>query len=96
VSLVGTAPAAGTEAAIAAFLRDRASGRGVPLRVVPTRVNTQPAFGCYLPVPRAAIARAYGLLVLTLEGDRIAAITWFVDTGVFPHLGLPRTLRATG
>jgi RNA polymerase sigma factor (sigma-70 family) len=23
----------------------------------------------------------------------IAAITWFADTGVFPHFGLPRTLR---
>jgi RNA polymerase sigma-70 factor (ECF subfamily) len=81
-------------AAIAAFLRERATVRGTPLRVVATRANTQPAFGCYLPVPHAAIARAYGLLVLTLEGDRIAVITWFSDTGVFPHLGLPRTLRA--
>jgi hypothetical protein len=81
-------------AAIAGFLRERATVRGTPLRVVATRANTQPAFGCYLPVPHAAIARAYGLLVLTLEGDRIAAITWFFDTGVFPYLGLPRTLRA--
>jgi hypothetical protein len=32
--------------------------------------------------------------VLTLEGNRIAAITWFYDTGVLPHFGLPRTLRA--
>jgi RNA polymerase sigma-70 factor (ECF subfamily) len=79
--------------AIAAFLSDRAILRGAPLRVVPTRANTQPAFGCYLPVPRAAIAHAYGLLVLTLEGDRISAITWFSDTGVFAHFGLPRTLR---
>jgi RNA polymerase sigma-70 factor (TIGR02960 family) len=81
-------------AAIAAFLRDRATVRGAPLRVVATRANTQPAFGCYLPVPHAAIARAYGLLVLTLEGDRVAAITWFFDTGLFPHLGLAGTLRA--
>ena len=80
--------------AIAAFLRNRAVVRGAPLRVVATRANTQPAFGCYLPVPQAAIARAYGLLVLTLEGDRIAAITWFPDTGVFHHLGLPSTLPA--
>ena len=36
--------------AIAAFLRHRAELRGgVPLRLVPTRANTQPAFGCYLP-----------------------------------------------
>jgi RNA polymerase sigma-70 factor (TIGR02960 family) len=80
--------------AIAAFLRDRAILRDARLRVVPTRANTQPAFGCYLPLPRAAIAHAYGLLVLTLEGDRISAITWFADTSVFARLGLPRTLRA--
>jgi hypothetical protein len=32
-------------------------------------------------------------MVLTLRGDRIAAITGFPDTSVFPHFGLPRTLR---
>jgi RNA polymerase sigma-70 factor (TIGR02960 family) len=78
--------------AIAAFLRHRAELRGTPLRVVPTRANTQPAFGCYLPDPHAAIARPYGLLVLTLAGEAVAGITWFADTGVFPHFGLPRTL----
>jgi RNA polymerase sigma-70 factor (TIGR02960 family) len=79
-------------AAIAAFLRHRAELRGAPLRVVPTRANAQPAFGCYLPDPNAGVARPYGMLVLTLEGDAIAAITWFGDTGVFRHFGLPRTL----
>jgi RNA polymerase sigma-70 factor (TIGR02960 family) len=78
--------------AIGAFLRNREELRGAPLRVVPTRANTQPAFGCYLPDPQAAIARPYGLIVLTLAGDGVAAITWFADTGVFPHFGLPRTL----
>jgi RNA polymerase sigma-70 factor (TIGR02960 family) len=78
--------------AVAAFLRHRAELRGAPLRVVPTRANTQPAFGCYLPDAHAAIARPYGLIVLTLEGDAVAAITWFADTGVFRHFGLPRTL----
>jgi RNA polymerase sigma-70 factor (ECF subfamily) len=77
---------------IGAFLRHRAELRGAPLRVVPTRANTQPAFGCYLPDPQAAIARPYGLIVLTLDGDGIAAITWFADTAVFRHFGLPRTL----
>jgi len=78
--------------AIARFLRDRAHLRGAPLRLVPTRANGQPAFGCYVPDARAAIARSYGLMVLTLEGDRISAITWFVDRGVFAGFGLPRTL----
>jgi hypothetical protein len=33
------------------------------------------------------------LVVLTLDGDRISAMTWFTDTSVFPHFGLPRMLR---
>jgi RNA polymerase sigma-70 factor (TIGR02960 family) len=78
--------------AIAAFLRQREELRGAPLRVVPTRANTQPAFGCYLPDAHAAIARPYGLIVLTLEGDAVAAITWFPDTATFRHFGLPRRL----
>jgi RNA polymerase sigma-70 factor (ECF subfamily) len=79
--------------AIRVFLRDREARRGALLRLVPTRANGQPAFGCYLPSAQAEIARAYALFVLTLEGDQICAITWFGDTSVFPQLGLPRTLR---
>jgi RNA polymerase sigma-70 factor (TIGR02960 family) len=78
--------------AIAAFMRQRADVRGAPLRFVPTRANTQPAFACYLPDAHAATAHPYGLFVLTLEGDAIAAITWFAGTAVFPHFGLPETL----
>jgi RNA polymerase sigma-70 factor (TIGR02960 family) len=80
--------------AIAAFLSHREEQRGAPLRVVPTRANTQPAFACYLPEAHAAIARPAGLFVLTLEGDAAAAITWFADRGIFRHFGLPRTLRS--
>ncbi len=69
--------------AIAAFLREREDVRGAPLRLVPTRANTQPAFGAYLhEQPR-------GLFVLTLEGDAVAGITWFSDTALFRHFGLP-------
>jgi len=78
--------------AIARFLRDRQARRGANLRLVPTRANGQPAFACYLPDAHAAIARAWGLFVLTLEGDRISAITWFSERSLFAHFGLPRTL----
>jgi RNA polymerase sigma-70 factor (TIGR02960 family) len=79
-------------AAIRSFLNYRARMQGTPLRVAATRANTQPAFGCYLPLPHTDIARAYGLLVLTVEGSRISAVTWFSDTSVFPYFGLPRTV----
>jgi RNA polymerase sigma-70 factor (TIGR02960 family) len=79
-------------AVIGAFLRDRTDRRGTPL-LVPTRANTQPAFGCYFPSPQTEVARPSAMLVLTLEGDGISAITWFGGSGVFPHFGLPRILR---
>jgi len=41
--------------AIGAFLRDRTALRGAPL-LVPTRANTQPAFGCYFPSPQTESA----------------------------------------
>jgi RNA polymerase sigma-70 factor (TIGR02960 family) len=80
-------------AAIGAFLRGAEARRGVSLRLVPTRANTQPAFGCYLPAPETDVARAFALFVLTLERDQISAITWFADSSVFPQFGLPPILR---
>ena len=78
--------------AIATFLTGAEQRRGAPLRVVPTRANGQPAFGCYVPAPETGVARGFSVLVLTLERDRISAITWFADSGVFPQFGLPRML----
>jgi RNA polymerase sigma-70 factor (ECF subfamily) len=58
--------------------------------LVPTRANGQPAFGAYL---RAADGTRHGvgLIVLTLSGDRICAMTRFENT-VLPSFGLPRSL----
>jgi RNA polymerase sigma-70 factor (ECF subfamily) len=79
--------------AIGAFVRGAEERRGGPMRLVPTRANTQPAFGCYLSLPDTDIARGFSLLVLTLEGEHISALTWFADGSVLPRFGLPRTLR---
>jgi RNA polymerase sigma-70 factor (ECF subfamily) len=64
---------------------------GRKFRLIPTRANGQPAFGLYIREPQTEIAHANGLLVLSLAGDQISAITRF-DPGVFPHFGLPRTI----
>jgi len=80
-------------AAIGLFLRDRDVRRGAVLRMVATRANGQPAFACYMPSAEDEAAQPYGLVVLTLEGERISAITWFADHSFFPHFGLPRILR---
>jgi RNA polymerase sigma-70 factor (ECF subfamily) len=78
--------------AIAEFLRTVPRLQRAPYRLVPTRANGQPAFGCYLTEAPAPVARAHGLLVLTLEAERISTITRFLDNGVLGHFGLPLTL----
>jgi RNA polymerase sigma-70 factor (TIGR02960 family) len=63
-------------------------------RVVPTRANGQPAFGLYLRDPHASVFRAYCLLVIATDGDRITAITGFT-ANVMTRFGLPRTFPGT-
>ena len=80
--------------AIGTFLREVERWRGGRhYRLIPTRANSQPAFGCYRDDDHTPIAHAVGLLVLTLEGDRIAGITNFIDSSVLPRFGLPRILH---
>jgi RNA polymerase sigma-70 factor (TIGR02960 family) len=67
---------------------------GRSYRVVPTRANGQPAFGTYMADPHAGVFRAHGLLVVTIAGDRIGAVTGF-GASVMPRFGLPRTLPGT-
>jgi RNA polymerase sigma-70 factor (ECF subfamily) len=65
-------------------------GQGRIYDLVPTRANGQLAFGAYLRAP-TGIRHGAGLLVLTLTGDRIHAITRF-DNSVLRSFGLPRSL----
>jgi len=79
--------------AILAFLRTSARWRGRrQVRLVPTRANTQPAFGYYLTQPDGSTARAAGLLVLSLSNDRISGMTRFLDPGLPLIFGLADTL----
>jgi RNA polymerase sigma-70 factor (ECF subfamily) len=79
--------------AIARFIaRERGDRRDANLRLVATRANGQPAYGCYLPHPNAPIARAYGMMVLALRNERVSAVTWFGDPGLFAYFGLPESL----
>ena len=66
-------------------------GRGPTYDLVPTRANGQLAFGAYLRAPAGGIRHGAGLLVLTVAGDRISALTRF-DNDVLPSFGLPRSL----
>jgi RNA polymerase sigma-70 factor (ECF subfamily) len=42
----------------------------------------------------APIFHGHGLIVLTMSGDRISAITGFVDSALLARFGLPGTLPA--
>lgn len=64
-------------------------------RLVPTRANGQPAFGCYVTDDHEPAASPDGMLVLTLAGDRIAGATRFLDNRVLPWFGLPGSLPRT-
>lgn len=63
------------------------------LILVPTRANTQPAFGAYLAESGKTGAGPAGLIVLTLTGDRIGAITRFHTNSLMPRFGLPERLE---
>jgi RNA polymerase sigma-70 factor (TIGR02960 family) len=64
---------------------------GREFRLLPTRANGQPAFGLYPRDEATGLFRAYGVLVFTLSGNAISAITRF-DNSVLGAFGLPRTL----
>jgi RNA polymerase sigma-70 factor (TIGR02960 family) len=76
---------------VARFLAATGLRPGRRPRLIPIRANGQPAFGLYAQDPQARIFHATGLLVLTLSGDTICAMTGF-DTSSLPQFGLPRTL----
>jgi RNA polymerase sigma-70 factor (TIGR02960 family) len=65
-------------------------GAGRKYDLVPTRANGQPAFGLYVHA-RGGIRHGNGLVVLTLAGNRICAMTRF-ENSVLPWFGLPRSL----
>ncbi len=66
-------------------------GAGRAYELVPTRANGQQAFGAYLCAPTGGIRHGAGLLVLTLTGEKIGALTRF-DNDMLPRFGLPRSL----
>ena len=81
-------------AAIARFLRDVAVWRGPRrYRLIATRANGQPAYAVYVREPSGSVFDGHGMVVLTLEGDRISAVTRFVGGSTMRPFGLPETLE---
>jgi RNA polymerase sigma-70 factor, ECF subfamily len=61
-------------------------------RLVQTRANGQPALAFYSRDPTGGVFRATSLMVITLDGRRVSALTRF-DPSVLSHFGLPRILN---
>jgi RNA polymerase sigma-70 factor, ECF subfamily len=61
-------------------------------RLLVTRANGQPTVAVYFPDDESGGHRAYGLMVLVLDDDRIAEIVGFADPSLFPAFGLPAEL----
>ncbi len=67
---------------------------GQRYRLLPTRANGQPAFGVYLYSPLRRVAYGIELIVVSLAGSRVSAITLF-ESGEMARFGLPRSLNMT-
>lgn len=65
---------------------------GRSARLVPTRANGQPAFGLYVREPGDSSVRANGILVLTIAGRQLSAVTGFPGAAVLRPFGLPDVL----
>jgi RNA polymerase sigma-70 factor (TIGR02960 family) len=76
---------------VAQFLRAAIFRPGIAQVPVATRANGQPALVMYVPDQHSGTARASGVLVFTLSGSRVSAITRF-DATVLPRFGIPTTL----
>jgi hypothetical protein len=75
----------------AQFFTATAFRPGWTARLIATRANGQPAFGFYVRDPQTGVSHTVGLLVLTLSGTQICAMTRF-DHGTLPRFGFPPTL----
>ncbi len=62
-------------------------------RFIPTRANRQPALAAYRRDPDGQTYRAWGMFVLSVDDDAVAAITAFVDPTLAPVFGLPAELE---
>ena len=77
---------------VAAFLAALPLAGEGRLRIVHTRANRQPALAVYVRDEGGDIYRAWGMTVLTIDGDAIAEMAHFVDPQLIARFGLPAEL----
>jgi len=67
-------------------------GRLDEIRLLSTAANRQPALAAYALRGGRGYA-PYGLMVMDVDGDRVAGILGFPDPWLFEQFGLPSALR---
>lgn len=78
----------GRDAVAEFFATVPADGRLDLISLVETRANGHPALAAYLP-DQSGECRGYGIMVLTVDSDRIATVTGFPDRDLYPVFDLP-------
>jgi RNA polymerase sigma-70 factor (ECF subfamily) len=79
---------------IAAWMVEPGPSTCANSRLIPVSANGSAAFGQYKPDPAGGYA-PWALQVIEITGDRIARMTFFLDTAtLFPSFGLPDHLPA--
>jgi len=66
---------------------------GIAASAIPARANLQRATAACLRDPDGNGSTAYGIMVLTADGDHITEITGFADPALFPAFGLPARME---
>ena len=75
---------------IGAFLAAVSEGHsGQSSRLITTRANGDPALATYYIDQRSGSVQQSGLLVLSLAGDRVSELTWFLGPGYLERFDLP-------
>ena len=70
-----------------------AGGRLDQITLIPTRANLQPAVAAYVRDDDGISSSAYGIMVLTVDGDHVIEITGFADPALFSAIGLPARME---
>jgi RNA polymerase sigma-70 factor, ECF subfamily len=82
-------------AAIIEFLSTGpADGDIEKIRLVPLRSNRQPATAAYIADPEEGGYQFYGLMVFSMEGNTISAITGFPNSEIGDYFALPSWMSA--
>jgi RNA polymerase sigma-70 factor, ECF subfamily len=77
---------------IAAWLATTIFIPGRSFRLLPTGANGSPAFALYRRQAEEEVYQLFGLLVLDVEGERIASVVGFMEVSSLPRFALPSTM----